>query len=990
MELIEIFQVLEIERTKDEEAIKAAYRRKLSVTNPEDNPEGFKRLRTAYEEACRYAKQPEEAEEEEQELTPAGLWAAKAAEIYGRIDSRCDVEAWQALFAEDIFLSLEEEENCRIELLRFLMEHYKLPTEIWKLLDEKLHIVEDAAKLRENFPADFIGFIVSKCERGEDLVFSQFEGAPDANYDLFLRYYDQCWRALEEGQLEQAEEFIKNARDLQIFHPVLEVCQANLFVKQERISEAIDLMLKLKERFPEDVMVVYNTAEMLWENDQKEKAVAVYEGLKELNDKHYMSNVRLTEWHYKNGRYQEAKDCAEKVLSLGPDDEFIELLRKVNQELEKEMEVQFQEEADWRTGLDLCWCYLQDGAVHKGICLALKLEKKIPAESQAEYNGLLSKLYVEGADYRDALSMCEVWEKSLLEKLPDDDEEEAQKDRDRIRQSHTIRMQCHKNLGYVDANHFWEAIKEAEWLETGSAKDAGLLLEKARIYMELEEYEQSLELTQRLIEDYQIYAAYATAMEVYRRQWNARGVVDCAQQCIYYFPNYARAYELIAKVFLDLEYTEDLKRVLEDAEQNGVKSVILDAYRYQMEHEVLSEEEIDERMEEFTAKYRRPLVDGQINLYLEGLPIITEYLYCMPDTYMLQKRAHFHKEGKNLEAAREDFEKALEENPAEAYAYNGLAYIYGMQGDYEKALIYIKKTILYMGEEVNPIAYADIGIFYSVMGDYERALPALRMHKQAAEENEVKYPYFLNDLSSSLMHFGLVEEAMEVLEDAYAEQPIRFSKQVFYYHVTGREAEAQECLQRYYEELVNKKDTVKGEDFAEYYDCMGWQELIYGSVSKAQEYFAKSNDYLDSEEDRQDYLCNAIFGCILAGDEERGRLYADCLCQDIEKAEKEGIDTYYKRDRMRCQRDFFAYYYKWDTAKLETLFDNEETFLFCRGCISRVCKEMESARILLMLRKGEKEAALAYLEECLRKEPYSVYFQALYHAYANEGNRGNK
>lgn len=42
MEQIEIFQVLGIEPTKDERAIKNAYREKLAVTNPEDNPEGLR------------------------------------------------------------------------------------------------------------------------------------------------------------------------------------------------------------------------------------------------------------------------------------------------------------------------------------------------------------------------------------------------------------------------------------------------------------------------------------------------------------------------------------------------------------------------------------------------------------------------------------------------------------------------------------------------------------------------------------------------------------------------------------------------------------------------------------------------------------------------------------------------------------------------------------------------------------------------------------
>ena len=58
------FSVLEIEKTKDKDAIRSAYRRLLVKTNPEDDPEGFKRLREAYEAANAYAERPEEAVKE--------------------------------------------------------------------------------------------------------------------------------------------------------------------------------------------------------------------------------------------------------------------------------------------------------------------------------------------------------------------------------------------------------------------------------------------------------------------------------------------------------------------------------------------------------------------------------------------------------------------------------------------------------------------------------------------------------------------------------------------------------------------------------------------------------------------------------------------------------------------------------------------------------------------------------------------------------------
>lgn len=48
MNRIEVFQILGIEATEDERAIRNAYRERLAVTNPKDDQEGFKRLRRAY------------------------------------------------------------------------------------------------------------------------------------------------------------------------------------------------------------------------------------------------------------------------------------------------------------------------------------------------------------------------------------------------------------------------------------------------------------------------------------------------------------------------------------------------------------------------------------------------------------------------------------------------------------------------------------------------------------------------------------------------------------------------------------------------------------------------------------------------------------------------------------------------------------------------------------------------------------------------------
>ena len=81
MQKEEIFAILGIDETKDERALKNAYRQQLMHTNPEDDPEGFKRLREAYEAACEYAQNEEEQPKEEEKVKTK---AKKATYIRGQ------------------------------------------------------------------------------------------------------------------------------------------------------------------------------------------------------------------------------------------------------------------------------------------------------------------------------------------------------------------------------------------------------------------------------------------------------------------------------------------------------------------------------------------------------------------------------------------------------------------------------------------------------------------------------------------------------------------------------------------------------------------------------------------------------------------------------------------------------------------------------------------------------------------------------------------
>lgn len=979
MNRTEVFQVLGIEETKEEAAIKKAYREKLTVTNPEDNPEGFKRLRTAYEEACVYARTNEETEKEEEDITPTGQWVKKAAEIYARIDTRQNIELWSALFEEDIFLSLEEEENCRRKLLCFLMECFKLPTAVWRLLDEKLHITEDAAGLKESFPGDFVNYIVSRCRQGEDLAFDQFEGAADADYDLFIQYSNNSWEALNSDRLKEAEEFIQNADALEIYHPVMELNRAWLWEKQGKADEAVQWVERLWKRYPHDVMIGYQLGEMLWKNDRKDRAAEVFEAIRGINEKHYMANARLTRWYYEKGRYQEAKKCAEEILRVGVDDEFRQLLFRINHELEKDMEKSYRENPDYELGLELGWCYLQDCKYSRGIALCREIENCITEEKKSEYRGLLTKLYAEGAEYEAGIMQAEAWEEALRERLSGElEEEDREKDQDRLKQSYALRAYCYHQLGYKDAENFKKAIEQIERIEKKEEPDINLMMEKARIYLEMEELDKCLEVTRTLIEDHQIYAAYATEQEVYRKMWNAEGVLQAGFHCIHFFPDYVRPYERIAKVYADLQYREDLEKLLKEAKEQKLDSVYLEAYAYGMNQEIPDNKVLEKKLEEFRKEYLAKVEEGRLEYYEKGLPIITEYLYWCPGPYMLVERALFHRAACEYDKAMEDFDKALEEEPGNPYAWNGLAYVYKMKGDYEQALVCAKKAVYYFEEEYTR-SFSNMGDLYSLLGIHKEALRSYEQVLRIGGERIRDSEYYMRRYAIVLARNGQPKEAVKVLEGAYGNHFERLKEQSEIYQLIGDKENAEKYLEEW-SRLLQKSKRVAGKlDYAEFYNNMAWQELIFGEGKKALEYFEKQIQNRGNSNNVAGSYCDMIFACILWGDEERGRLYAQKLCQWQEKEKAEGRNDYYESDKGRLQLEFLARFYTASNEELEEMLAKEAHTSICVYCTHCICKEMEAVRVLYLLRTGkEKEAS-----ECLRvwqeKMPFDEYLRAILH-----------
>lgn len=1017
---MEAFLILEIEQTKDEAAIKAAYYKKLKTVNPEDDQEGFMRLRKAYEDALKYAKTPEEeVKEQEEDTTPSGQWVKKAAAIYERLSTRRDLAKWEELFDDDVFLSLEEEELCREKLLVFLMDHIYLPTKVWNLIDEKIHILNGDKKLFEKFPREFINYCEYKCRQGETIDFDLFTAEDDLAVEQYIGCYDKGYRMLDQDEIAAARTVLEEGKSLAIYHPYFEVFEMHLLHREEKVEELHALRDSLLERYPDNELIVFQTAEIALKLEEKDFALKLYEKLKADMKKHYMANLRLSYLYHELGRDKEAKKCAEVILGYGAGPEFRDLLTDINKGLREGYKETSKTNPD--DAMEYGWCLLQDDAFFECMKLAEDLEGKVSPERETERKGLVCKTFLQAARVQESLDMALIWRDELLKRMPEENEEDYKEDIRRVKDSYFIRIQGYRMLGYADKTNFDKALSEIEELiafvedkEPGQQKDPAIFLEKAHILLDAERYDECDDVCFKVWDEYQLEVVFSILLKLASKRRDAGGVVQFGNRCIAQYPEYALAYEEMALVYLCLEKKEELEDILAKAKEAGVKSVFLDAYEYQHRNG-RKEINLGEVLKDFNENYKSKIVeDGEIHLFEQAEKMILEYFYLAPSNYMLNEVGRFYMDTLHFDKAEMYFEKLLSEDPGDQFGYNNLGCIYKYTERYDKALVCFRKAMLYMDDEPNTYPYGNMGHTYERMGEFtEAALVYLQLAERFPERKNSSIRDIVTCLSRSGQHKRAIAYLDEHKDDDFSEMRrcyigalvclgaddkiragaylqkfrellggdngdtvnhVRYLElHVQYLLLYGEYNYAVEQMQKHCKKVIKlaKEDKMSfmevGQDYADtlfyltmYYDAYG--QNMSGETKKAGVFDSLKTVFGKSNASSVNVGTGASFGIQLSAALEK--VIAD------HHNDREDVFLYSHKELWWMR--FMVSYWKRD-GKLEEIFAELEKCNICRGCSENICLQMHAAKALLLEHKGEKEKAKEAYAEIGRLDPFDNY-----------------
>gem|GEM_PF-1637454 len=485
-----IWDTLGIETTKDEKKIRDAYREKLSVTNPEDKPEEFKQLRSAYEQALDYARRPEETEDEDRQID---AWLRQLNDIYNDFAKRKNVKYWEELFSQDICKSVSGHMKTEDELLRFLMDFYFIGHDVFLCMDKYYSFTERKEELYERYPRDFINRIIIDGTLYEDILpMMMFIPGEDAEEcQKYLSTYRSI--TLEESSKDKVEELLS----LKERHPYGDAWVCVWKIRFEDPKYIADLE-QIAETYEDDLNIGTLLAGEYYYAKEYEKAE---QECKRLLEKH-KDSIRLRRLYADvleaEEKYEEAVEQINEIMHLADGEmnilaEMSERRKQINPHIiEAKKEHLKDHPEDVQAKIDLVWAYIQNNLTKEAEELFSSLSKEeMPA---FDYYNIASNLtyfnkeYAKGIDAVENLIIA-------IDELPEDSEKNISRKK-RKDEMYSRMAYFYQELGEQDK--MAQAYEKA--LEFADDKGA-VLTNMAQSAFRNENYEKALEYAQRLVKE---------------------------------------------------------------------------------------------------------------------------------------------------------------------------------------------------------------------------------------------------------------------------------------------------------------------------------------------------------------------------------------------------------------------------------------------------------------------------------------------------------
>lgn len=567
-EFMSIWDILGIDETTDQQAIRAAYLQKLAVTNPEDSPQEFMELRRALEEAMKHGEgaEGEAAQEmhEQWDESPLGQWMRSIDELYCCFSRRIRPEEWNALLQQEVCQNLDTRLKARHMLLEYLMDHIFLPQSVVCLLDECFSLQENIDELAEEFPQRFLEIvIVDSIKRTEYPPYASLQGDDSLPFDDYLRLNAQLMDCIGSGDTQKAEQILLDMEKTGITSPFLVIDRAKVFCQEERFDEAKELIddLLLQHGKLQDARLMRGDIAFFMKNF--EDARRDYEWALGQEPSSQWARYGLGKCLVKEGYYKEANERFCELLEEDPYDTGTEeWLRECNALYSQELEEQLKDHYDEEALLSLAWCRYQNEEYEAAVSLLEGVEVEEPHRVQRSSILARSCLYL--GQQEKALEYLQEWE-DLLKALPDEGED---KERKKDQLPYILLL---KSSIYSERGERKTALALLERILAEDPDNGDVLAHKGQNLYDMWELEQAVDALTRAIEcgadTHLTYLLRAQAF--YRMEYYGQAFEDC-EKSMELYPYELTAYHCKIQILLAAGELEAAGETVDYLEKEGL------------------------------------------------------------------------------------------------------------------------------------------------------------------------------------------------------------------------------------------------------------------------------------------------------------------------------------------------------------------------------------------------------------------------------------
>jgi tetratricopeptide (TPR) repeat protein len=365
------WEILGIEPTDNSSIIKKAYAKKLKVHHPEDDPEGYQRLREAFDKIMKQQKVmasskreqsgeeqdnrelaiekmtiPEENAEQivDEDFTQPSPFVdlnhiadgfhkkeamvdefmSKVETLYHDFPSRIEIDNWVELLNSDVIWNLELKRKLSFRLLDFVVEHHYLPKNIWRLLENsfqwKDEIQGNVRTFQEQVSEMFFIYYTKQLDDGPGFDYHILLEAEDIDYDSFLRYREEAIDALFTNNMTKAEDCLNKALTIFANDSDLLRIYGDLLFRSNRYEAASQVFRQMLQLNWKDLEARFYLAGILHKTNQLVESIQQCEKILSMKSDDLNALILQGKNYFQKGELNQSREIFKQVQEMEPND----------------------------------------------------------------------------------------------------------------------------------------------------------------------------------------------------------------------------------------------------------------------------------------------------------------------------------------------------------------------------------------------------------------------------------------------------------------------------------------------------------------------------------------------------------------------------------------------------------------------------------------------------------------------------------------------